>query len=1044
MGDMGIDKDRRPDWANLSVLHRNTLQPRSSFLGYSNEQDALARDASKAKAISLSGLWKLQLSNSPLEAPAGFELDDFDSSEWADVAVPGMWQLQGFGRGPHYTNVQFPFFVDPPYPPYTDNETGSYLTRFQVPKELEDHQLRLRFEGVDSGFHVYVNGKEVGYSQGARNPSEFDVTSFVKLGQDNSLAVRVYQFTDGSYIEDQDQWWLSGIFRDVFLLGFPQDNRVEDLSVQTLLDDEYRDATLEVQAIITGIGEVYFKLIDSAGNEIATHQTVKREKTTDVISISMPVKDPHKWTAETPYLYSLVVSLAGHHISHRVGFRQVELKDGLIKVNGKRVVFKGANRHEHHPISGRTVPYEFMKQDLLLMKRHNLNAIRTCHQPSDVRLYDLCDELGLWVMDEADLECHGFETIADAALSPADQALPFFERQKLTRSEAAKWTSDNALWRNAYLDRAQQLVHRDKLHPSVIIWSLGNEAFYGQNHTAMTEWIHEYDPTRLVHYEPDLQAEHVDMHSRMYPNISDIVKFAGSQSKKPLVLCEYIHAMGTGPGNIKEYIDAFYKYPTLQGGWVWEWANHGLLTKTKDGKSFFGYGGDFKDIPNDYNFVMDGVLNSDHSVRSALVEYKKAVEPVQVISADPEGITIVNRLDFGTLDDFEVTWSTIDDTGNNQQSGSLELPKGIQPGSEAMLPWPGSKGLASKEILLNLRFVLKESTTWADKGHEVAVLQVQSTDPQPVILSTVGASHKALETSASATRLSLKSGDAEWQFDLVQGHLTSWKKNGTELVAQPLEPTFYRAPTDNDAPRDGKDWKDRFLHLARIHTREAKWHKSDEGNVVVQLEQKFAPPVLSWSLDLQTTYTFCASGTVKIDIKGTPRGQNLPQTLPRIGLTMGLPKTFDNVEWFGRGPGESYKDMKLSQLVGHYTSTVDQLWVQPEFPQESSNRTDTRWVKLSSSAAQTSLTAQFTKPQSVDMPDAAAPRHLFDFMASYYDVKDVDEAQHPFALEEMRKDYVVLRLDADHHGLGTGSCGPKTLEEYALKTKEFEFTAVLS
>ncbi|GIZ36647.1 hypothetical protein CKM354_000011600 [Cercospora kikuchii] len=1035
MGDIGVDSERRPDWANLAVLHRNTLPPRSNFFLYNNEQDALSRDTAKAKAISLSGTWKFHLSNSPLEAPSGFEAASFDSSKWADIAVPGMWQLQGFGRGPQYTNVQYPFFVDPPYPPYTDNETGSYLTTFQVPKDIQDHQLRLRFEGVDSGFHIYVNGKEVGYSQGARNPSEFDITDFVKLGEDNSLAVRVYQFTDGSYIEDQDQWWLSGIFRDVFLLGFSKDARIEDLSLQTPLDKEYRDATLEVQAIVTGSGELTFSLSDVSGKCVASKSVTKDEKATGTISVSIPVQDPHKWTAETPYLYNLTVSLAGQHIAHRVGFRQVEHKDGLIKVNGKRVVFKGANRHEHHPLSGRTVPYEFMKQDLLLMKTHNLNAIRTSHQPSDVRLYDLCDELGLWVMDEADLECHGFETIADAALAPAEQALPFFERQSLTRGEAAKWTSDNPVWREAYLDRAQHLVHRDKLHPSVIIWSLGNEAFYGQNHTAMTEWIHNYDPTRLVHYEPDLEAKHVDMHSRMYPEISDIIKFAeDKKSDKPLVLCEYIHAMGTGPGNIKEYIDAFYKYPSLQGGWVWEWANHGLLTKTKDGKEFYGYGGDFGDFPNDYNFVMDGVLNSDHTPRSALIEYKKAVEPVQIASASFTEVEIINRLDFTTLDQFDVTWTTIDETGKEQQTGNLELPQGVQPYTTCKLTLPAKATDTSRESFINLSFKLKESATWAEKGHEVALLQVPLSGPSPISVGSAG--NAALKAEGTATSLSVTAQDSQWSIDLVRGQLQSWKKNGEEVISQPLEPTFYRAVTDNDAPRDGRDWKDRLLHLAQVHTREAKWSQAEDGSIVVDVAQKFAPPVLSWSIDLQTQYTFSPSGTVKLNVKGNPTGQNLPKTLPRIGVTFGLPQAFDDVQWFGRGPGESYKDMKLSQPVGTYPSNVADLWAKPDFPQESSNRTDTRWVKLSS--PKTSLTAQFVKSKDGD------ERHLFDFQASHYDVKDIDEAQHPYELESKKKDYVILRLDADHHGLGTGSCGPRTLEQYALKTEPFEFTVVLS
>lgn len=394
---MGTFPAERPDWANLSVLHRNTLEPRANFKVYSTEENALSRDETKARGISLAGKWKFSLANSPFEAPEGFEAASFDSSKWSDIVVPGMWQLQGFGKGPHYTNVQFPFFVDPPYPPYTDNETGSYLTTFTVPKDLEDDQLRLRFEGVDAAYHVWVNGKEIGYSQGSRNPDEFDISDFVNKGEKNSLAVRVYQFCDASYIEDQDQWWLSGIFRDVFLLGFPKQHHFEDIDIRTILDDKYEDATLKVSVKTSGPGNVKLKLLDASQKQIAEES--KSVSGGGALELSIPVSNPHKWTAETPYLYHLVLSLDDKQfVARRIGFRQVELKDGLIQVNGKRVVFKGANRHEHHPEHGRSVPYDFMKQDLLLMKTHNINAIRTCHQPSDPRFYDLADELGFWVM----------------------------------------------------------------------------------------------------------------------------------------------------------------------------------------------------------------------------------------------------------------------------------------------------------------------------------------------------------------------------------------------------------------------------------------------------------------------------------------------------------------------------------------------------------------------------------------------------------------------------------------------------------------------
>jgi len=620
--------------------------------------------------------------------------------------------------------------------------------------------------------------------------------------------------------------------------------------------------------------------------------------------------------------------------------------------------------------------------------------------------------------------------------------MSFFDRQQLTKADAAKWTSDNPDWHDAYIDRAVQLVYRDKLHPSVIMWSLGNEAFYGRNHVAMAEWIRSYDPTRLIHYEPDLEAEVMDMHSRMYPYMETIINFAEDTSKtKPLVLCEYIHAMGTGPGNIKEYLDAFYKYPSLQGGWVWEWANHGLLTQTKDGTKYYGYGGDFGDHPNDGNFVMDGMLDSDHSPNSGLIEYKKALEPVQLVSSARETITIINRYDCTTLDHLVGKWSTVSEKGESA-SGSFEIPTGVQPTSTAELKLSNLPLDADTETLLNLSFTLKDNTTWEKAGFEVARLQIPLNAVSTLLKPESKTSPTPVSILKTTSNLKISSGPSEWTVSLASGALTSWKKNSTELIAQPLLPSFFRAPTDNDFPQDGRDWLDRNLQHASIHLRTTTFtqNAAEDGSASVVLTQKFGPKVLSWSLDLTTTLTFSPNGALDFHVSGSPAGINLPKTLPRLGVTFGLPASFQKTEWFGRGPGESYRDMKLSQPVGlHSAAKISDLWAAPEFPQECSNRTDTRWLKISS-AEGGELTAQFYESGG---EESKTKRHLFDFMASHYEARDIFEAKHPFELEEKRKEFVILRLDAEHHGLGTGSCGPKTLEQYALKTGPFEFGLVL-
>jgi beta-galactosidase len=493
-----------------------------------------------------------------------------------------------------------------------------------------------------------------------------------------------------------------------------------------LLDEQYTHATLSVEVEVDTDSEtsVELQLLDSDKKSVIPQdkQSVSIDSTS--VSFSLPVSNPKKWTAEDPYLYHLILKAGAQVVAHRVGFRQAELKNGLILVNGKRVVFRGVNRHEHHPTKGRVVPIEFLRQDLLLMKRLNINALRTSHQPNDYRLYDLADELRLWVMDEADLECHGFDSIHEASLPAEHRGKSFEEKKAITYGLAGHWLSGNPDWEEAYLDRAKQLVHRDKNHASVVMWSLGNEAFYGRNFAAMYRWIKEFDPTRLVHYEGDFEAETTDCFSKMYPAISEIVSFAANwEGKKPLLLCEYAHAMGNGPRSFKEYLDEFYSKPCLQGGFVWEWANHGLLTKNADGEDYYTYSGDFGDQPNDYNFVMDSLLFSDHTPAPGLLEYKEAIAPVQLVEGSAESVQIINRYDFAPLDHLTCTYSAV---GDGFVQRGTEIP--ISPmaaGQEAFLKIPAPLlPSSSKEAFLQLVFTLKDSKLWAEAGHEIATLQV--------------------------------------------------------------------------------------------------------------------------------------------------------------------------------------------------------------------------------------------------------------------------------------------------------------------------------
>lgn len=501
-----------PDWSNLEVLHRNTLPARAHFYQYATEEAALTFDREQGEFHSLNGTWKFHYDASPLDAPSW---EGVDTSSWDDIEVPGMWQTQGYGH-PHYTNINFPFPVTPPNVSYV-NPTGSYWREFEVPADWEGQQIRLRYEGVDSAFHVWVNGEEVGYSQGSRNPSEFDITDYLSSSSSNAtntLATRVYQWSDGTYIEDQDQWWLSGIFRDVYLVPFP-DSAVVDYDVKPLVDEALETGTLQVNVTIRGDdGPMAVKLLSPSGDELDAWEG----KSSDRYSKEVKGDDLRLWSAETPDLYTVLITFNNRTISQKAGFRRIEQSGSNFLVNGEAVTLYGVNRHEHHPLSGRTVPYDFMRKDLVLMKQSNINAIRTSHYPPHPSFFDVADELGFYVIAEADLECHGFGSVP---------------------GEAASWTSDNPDWQEAYVDRAEQLVQRLRNHASIIIWSLGNECFYGQNHVAMHDYIKSKDDSRRVHYEPDSNAATADMYSRMYSSPDDIRKHISEHTDKPLILCEY-------------------------------------------------------------------------------------------------------------------------------------------------------------------------------------------------------------------------------------------------------------------------------------------------------------------------------------------------------------------------------------------------------------------------------------------------------------------------------------------------------------------------
>ncbi len=1016
----------RNDWENHRLPHRNRLPARAAFIPYQDEVAAGTGERGFSHRFQLlNGQWKFCCADTVAEAPAGFEAADYDVSDWDDIPVPSNWQCLGYDY-PHYTNIPYPFPYDPPRVP-TENPTGCYRRDFDVPAAWEGMRAILHFEGVDSAFHVWVNGEAAGFSKGSRVPAEFDVTAMLRPGERNTVAVRVCRWSDGSYLECQDMWWLSGVFRDVYLLAMPPCH-VYDVAVTTRFDEALTDAVLTVSAQLSNSGRrdriaaLDLRLLDPQGRTVfakpAGRITVGNRENGE-IALSAIVENPLKWTAETPFLYTLLLSLRNDDgeilevVPVRTGFRQIERKGRVFLVNGVAIKLKGVNRHDHHPDRGMAVSLDDMRQDVLMMKRHNINAVRTSHYPNDYRFYDLCDEYGLYVIDEADLETHGCQLVGDMSM-----------------------LSDNPEWEDAYTDRMIRMVTRDRNHPSIIMWSLGNESGFGCNHVAMVRAARRIDSTRLFHYEgetgwgrPVDQTDFlVDVFSRMYAPLEEVAKAGrGQLCALPYVLCEYAHAMGNGPGALKEYWDLLYRYDQLQGGCVWEWIDHGLRKFTESGEEFFAYGGDFGDVPNDGNFVIDGLVFSDRTPSPGLLEYCKVIEPVQTEAVDLEHgkVRLVNRQDFLDLSRVMLVWSVAAD-GIPVESGTLALPKvAARRRRTITVPFTRPNPMPGVEYCLNLSYRLRHETPWAAAGHEVAWAQFQLpfvAQENTVTLPPPPAG--AVDVAENGITLRLAGADFEMEFDRIHGRICKWTSEGGDVVSAGPQLQLWRAPTDNDMYIQ-KQWRESGLDQLQHRTDAVTVEQLDDSRAQVRVVARVAPPVQSQSFHCEYVYTVTGDGQLVLDVQVTPHGKWC-DNLPRLGVTLALPGDCDQVAWYGGGPGECYADSKQAARIGIYRTSVDAMLTPYVMPQECGNRTDVRWVALSGQRGSGLL---------------AVGCSTLNFSAHRFSAGDLDRARHMHEL--VPREHVVLNLDHAQQGLGTGSCGPGTLPQYQLKTAQYSFRIIL-
>lgn len=1049
------------DWENHHVLQINREPARAAFTPFHAQKG----DCS----ICLDGTWKFRWTPVPDERIVEFYQTDFNDKDWVGFPVPANWEVNGYGT-PIYVSAGYPFKIDPPrvmgepkvdYTTYKErNPVGQYRRSFQLPAGWEARgQTLLRFEGVMSAFYVWINGERVGYSQGSMEPSEFNITNYLHAGE-NQIALEVYRYSDGSYLEDQDFWRFGGIHRSIHLLHTP-DIRIRDYAVRTLpVSTDYQDFILQIDPQfsvyrgMTGKGTTLQGVLkDASGREIATlkgdvedildlehkagrmNEWYPQRGPRKLGRMSATIKSPKRWTAETPYLYKLHLTLLTvegeviEQVEQSVGFRSVEIRNGQLLVNGAPVRFRGVNRHEHDPRTARVMSEERMLQDILLMKQANINAVRTSHYPNVSRWYELCDSLGLYVMDEADIEEHGLRgTLAS--------------------------TPD---WHAAFLDRAVRMAERDKNHPSIVMWSMGNESGYGPNFAAISAWLHDFDPTRPVHYEGaqgaggESDPKTVDVISRFYtrvkqeylnPGIAEgedkeraenarwerLLEIAErTNDNRPVMTSEYAHSMGNALGNFKEYWDEIYSNPRMLGGFIWDWVDQGIYKTLPDGRIMVAYGGDFGDKPNLKAFCFNGLLMSDRETTPKYWEVKKVYSPVELRVESGE-LRVTNRNHHTDLSQYRCLW-TLSIDGKQKDQGEITLPE-VAPGESETIPLPVSiadmkaSAKATSDLRLTISFILKRDALWAKAGHEVA--WEQFCIQEGALLSSKLENRGRLKVRADEEHLSISGSGFSIQWEKnATGSLTSLTYHGKEMLAHPadfpLQPVTqaFRAPTDNDKSFGNwlaKDWSLHQMDNPRISLDSFKHEVREDGAVIVRVQTRNR--YKEGMIVTKFLYTILSDGT--IDLKTTFQPQGILPELPRLGIAFCLSSDYNTFIWQGRGPQDNYPDRKTSAAVGLWKGSVADQYVHYPRPQDSGNKEE---------VCRLMLTDRHGKGIRVD-----AVEDVFSASALHYTAQDLYKETHDCNLKPRPE--VILSLDAAVLGLGNSSCGPGVLKKYTIDKKE--------
>lgn len=1004
----------KTEWENELIFAVNKEPGHNTYIPYPSVE-SLKADKTFDKPwetpnsdyyLSLNGNWKFNWVKQPSERPVNFYKMNYDVSAWKEIPVPSNWEMLGYGT-PIYTNITYPFKNNPPliqpqkgYTNETEvNPVGSYRREFTIPAGWDGKEIILHFNGVYSGIYVWVNGQKVGYSEGANNDAEFNITKYAKTGT-NTIAAEVYRFTDASYIEDQDMFRLSGIHRDVYVYATPKVH-VRDYFLKSEFNgNDFSAATFKTALSVRNYGNNTEKaaiaevsLLDPSGKVVAALTqpiTQLKGKTEQKYDLQAKVDKPLLWSAENPHLYTAIVTLKDSEgkvteaMSSKFGFRKIEIKNRRVYINNKAVFFKGVNRHDIHPQYGKAVPVESMIEDIVLMKNHNINMVRTSHYPNDPKMYALYDYYGLYIMDEADLENHGNGSI-----------------------------SDKPSWIPAFVDRIERVIERDKNHPSVIFWSLGNEGSNGENFTAMSKRAREMD-TRPIHYEG--KNEIADIRSQMYPDMRDLNRIDQMDEDKPYFFCEYAHSMGNAPGNLGEYWDYIYKSERIIGGCVWDWVDQAINKHGEPANKYY-YGGDFGDKPNDADFCCNGLTTADRRVTAKLLEAKKVFQYIRMtpLALMSGKIQIENKYDFTNLNQFDIAWEVIKD-GVKTESGSLASIN-LEPDGKQPIVIPYNKNLeVGKEYFLNVYFSLKNKTVWADKGHLVASEQFALNNRPAVPMVNVDAL-KTLDVTTQGNNLIIKGQNFGMTFDTESGTMKSLQYDNKEMFHQNngLALNWYRS-VSNDK------YTDQNYYPTTYGKPLVSYQIADDKKSVTILSYMNATIAYRNPVEIPylIKYIIYGDGTIDMDANYT-----LPSNsaiVHRLGLQVVLPQEYDNIQWYGRGPHENYADRKRSAYFGRFNKTVKEMEEEHYVRAQSmGSREDVRWLTISDK------NNRGLKITSKDQ---------LSFSALHFSDKDLWEAKHDFELDNIRQPEVYLNLDCIQQGLGNASCGPRPLPQYMIPVNQ--------